>query len=451
MNKIIKSKVATGIYWVEVPDAEVHILCGCPADSVKHLMKKGQIAQKEESGTKFETGPNVILLSDVLIQNGAFSNLAEFPVLQMLYRQGMIIPGHPRNTGVKPMLLGGEDQVKSQMQYIYRGNYGLISREELMEAGVSAGTADDLMQLKLEFAFGRIKPSGDLLDYKIVTSNTVEIRNNVHIKRIAINKFEIVYKKESVTVDLNLTTDENYEVPYQLGYHNIEREYFSVVHTGEGNGWDVNRPSMSSILLFQGKVYLIDAGPNISHSLKSLGIGINEIDGIFHTHAHDDHFAGLMTLMRSDHRIKYFATPLVRSSVTKKLSALTSLDEDHFEDFFDIHDLWADAWNEIDALEVKPIISPHPVETTIFFFRTMGDKGYSSYAHLADIVSRATLEKMVNGDATEKGITQQYHDTVWNEYMSEADIKKLDIGGGMIHGEAKDFVHDKSKKIILSH
>ena len=451
MPGIRKNKVATGIYWVEVPEEEIYIMCGCPADSVKHLMKKGQISQKEEKGTKYETGPNVILLSDVLIQNGSFSNLAEFPVLQMLYRQGMMLPEHPRNTGIKPMLVGAEDQVKSQLQYIYRGNYGLISKEEFVEAGVSPEASGDLMKLKLEFAFGRIKPSGELLDYKIVASEPVEIRNGVQIKRIAINKFEIMYKRESVTVDLNLLPDEDYEVPYQLGFHNIQREYFSVVHTGEGNGWDINRPCMSSILLFQGKVYLIDAGPNIIHSLKSLGIGINEIDGIFHTHAHDDHFAGLMTLMRSDHKIKYFATPLVRASVAKKLAALASLDEEHFKDFFEIHDLWADAWNEIDALEVKPIISPHPVETTIFFFRTMGNNGYSSYAHLADIVSRATLKKMINGDAKDRGITQQYYDTVWNEYLSEADIKKLDIGGGMIHGEAIDFAEDRSGKIILSH
>ena len=35
--------------------------------------------------------------------------------------------------------------------------------------------------------------------------------------------------------------------------------------------------------------------------------------------------------------------------------------------------------------------------------------------------------------------------------MAEADVKKIDIGGGMIHGMAKDFSDDKSKKVILSH
>jgi hemerythrin len=43
MKKIIKIKVETGISWVEIPDADVRILCGCPADSVKHLIAKGLI------------------------------------------------------------------------------------------------------------------------------------------------------------------------------------------------------------------------------------------------------------------------------------------------------------------------------------------------------------------------------------------------------------------------
>ena len=106
MTKIRKIQVTKGVYWVEIPDAKLYVLCGCPADSVKHLMKRGLIVPVEEKGVTYETGPNALLLSDVLIQNGSFSNLAEFPVMQMLYRQGMIIPKHPNNTGSKPLLIG---------------------------------------------------------------------------------------------------------------------------------------------------------------------------------------------------------------------------------------------------------------------------------------------------------------------------------------------------------
>ena len=43
MSKIRKVQVSKGISWIEIPEAEVYVQCGCPADSVKHLMKRGLI------------------------------------------------------------------------------------------------------------------------------------------------------------------------------------------------------------------------------------------------------------------------------------------------------------------------------------------------------------------------------------------------------------------------
>ena len=451
MTKIEKIQVAEGVSLIEIPEAQLSVLCGCPADSVKHLMKRGLIVTKEQNGISFETGPNAVLLSDVLLQSGSFANLAEFPVLQMLYNQGMMLPNHPNNTGIKPLLIGLTEQVEAQMQYIYRGNYGLISEEEIRNTGINPETAHEMMRLKLKFAFGSIRPVEDLLDTRIVEGDPVEIRNGVFIRRIRLNVFEFKYQGETAYVDLNLAPHESYGAPYTLGFHHIDREYFAVIHAGEGNGWNVNRPCMSSILMFQGKIYLIDAGPNVLYSLMALGIGVNEIEGIFHTHAHDDHFAGFTTLMRADHRIKYYSTPLVRASVSKKLSALMSIEEKNLFDYFEVHDLDFDKWNDINGLEVKPLFSPHPVETSILIFRTLWEDGYRAYAHFADIVALNVLKGMITDDDSQIGISQEYFDRIKKEYLTKVHIKKLDVGGGMIHGDADDFKDDPSDKIILSH
>ncbi|HOM80620.1 MAG TPA: bacteriohemerythrin [Armatimonadota bacterium] len=449
MAELARVDVANGVYWVEAPRADLYVLCGAPADSVKHLMKRGLIAPREANGVHFETGPNAILLSDVLVQNGSFSNLAEFPVLHMLYRQGMLLPNHPNNTGAKPLLIGSREQVRSQLEYIYRGNYGLVSEEELMACGISAAEARRMMQLKLAFAFGRIRPSHELVDTVVVGSDPVELRNGVFLRRRALNVFEFLYRGESLTVDLNLQPYQQYEAPYPLGHYRVDRGYFSIVHSGEGDGWDPNRPAMASVLIFQGKPYLIDAGPNILHSIKSLGIGITEVEGIFQTHAHDDHFCGLPTLMRSDRRIRYFATPMVRASVEKKLAALLGMDESHFQDFFEPHDLKQEAWNEVDGLEVRPCHSPHPVETTVFVFRALGPSGYATYAHLADIVDLQGLEQAVQraGMANGAAVVERAR----RLYSIKVDLKKVDVGGGLIHGNARDFRGDASGKLVLSH
>jgi hemerythrin len=451
MAELRRIDVAPGIFWVEAPKANVSILCGCPADSVKHLMRKGLNYWTEKDGIKFETGPNVILLSDVMIQNGGFSNLSEFPVLQMLYRQGIILPGHPNNTGQKPIIMGSSSQVSAQMEYIRRGNYGLISQEEIIEAGVPPEMADEFFRMKLHFAFGEIRASETLLQTQVIEDEPAEIRDNLFVDRSALNVFRISYEGESVDVDLNLPSGQQYEAAYPLGFHRIRRESFSIIHSGEGDGWDINRPTMGSVITHQGKIYLIDAGPNIQTTLEALGIGVKEVEGIFHTHAHDDHFCGLPTFMMTDHKVKYFATKLVRASVTKKLSALLSIEDRLFEEFFEIHDLQLEQWNNIEGLDVKPILSPHPVETTVFLFRATGEDGKKTYAHFADIASFDVLEKMVTDDADAPGISRTFFDTVKECYLQTVDIKKLDIGGGLIHGQAQDFLGDKSDKIILSH
>ncbi|MBF0584197.1 MAG: transporter substrate-binding domain-containing protein [Magnetococcales bacterium] len=450
MRNLLTLQVTPGVFWLQIPEAGLYILCGCPSEVVKHLMRRGYISNTSKNGVPFETGPNVILLSDVLVQNGGFSNLAEFPVLQMLYRQGLIIPKHPNNTGMKPMLVGSEAQVRAQMAYIYRGNYGLISKEEILATGVDEETADVMMRIKLKFAFGAIRSPADFLDTVEVGDQAVEIRNGVTVERSGFNRYTFNFQGESTEVDLNLPPGVAYESPYPLGRHQLKQHHFAVIHTGEGDGWDINRPSMGSMIMFHGRIYLIDASPGILQSLTSLGVDISEVDGIFHTHAHDDHFAGLPALIQSDRRLKYFATPLVRASVTKKFSALMSLDEEKFAQFFQIQDLVVGEWNLFDGLEVMPLFSPHPLETTLFLFRAVDSEGnYQTYAHWSDLSAFKVLDGMVGDKPGD--VPAAFMDKVKADYLRPAALKKLDIGGGMIHGVAEDFRHDSSDRLILAH
>ena len=451
MHNLRTTKVTTGVYWVQVPEAGLFILCGAPDDVVKHLMLRGYIAEESRPGAPCETGPNVILLSDLMLQNGRFANMAEFPVLQMLYRQGMILPDHPNNTGRKPMLVGSAEQVRAQLNYIYRGNYGLASEEELRTAGLDAVQARHHMALKLGFAFGRVRPSEELLDSRIVGEGPVEIANGVMVRRVALNKSEFAYQGRTTTVDLNLAPAECYEAPYTLGQHRIEPQYFGIVHSGEGDGWDVRRQSMGSIVMYQGRYSLVDAGPGIAETLKSLGIDVGEIEGIFHTHAHDDHFAGLPALLSSGKRLKYFTTPLVRHSVMRKLSALLSIDETLFGELFDVRDLASELWNDCDGMEVMPLPSPHPVENSLFLIRVRDDETYRTYAHWADIVSFDVLKKMLEKPPASEVLPPDFMEKVRNAYLTPATVKKLDSGGGLIHGEPLDFAEDTSEKIILAH
>jgi hemerythrin len=446
-----KRRVTNGVYWVDMPEADLFVLCGCPADIVKHLTKAGLIVNREKNGMTAQTGPNAILLSDTTIQKSSFSNLAEFPVLQMLYLQGMIIPDHPNNTGRRPMLIGLEDQVRTQSNYIYRGTYGLASLSEIMESGVPEALAREMLRIKKWFAFDTIRRTEELLDLRIMDTPAVELRDGVFVRRRGFNRYEFIHGGASVAVDLNLGASEQYLPTYQLARQDVRREEFSIVHTGEGDGWDVTRPCMGSMLCVQGRLYLVDAGPGIQHTMAALGVSINEIAGIFHTHAHDDHFAGLTSLVRTDHRIPYYAAAPVKASVVKKYAALTGRNEATFYQYFEPHDLALDAWTALEGFEVLPVFSAHPVETTVFFFRAGAEGAFRTYAHLADLSAFEVLKRMTTDDSSKNGISRAFYEAFTRKVRQPVNVKKVDIGGGLIHGKAEDFIGDTSGKIFLSH
>ena len=448
---VTRQKVANGIFWVEVPEADLRILCGCPADAVKHLIRRGLVGPAQKGGVAFETGPNAILLSDTPIQKGSFANLAEFPLLQMFYRQGMIIPHHPNNTGRRPLLIGLGDQVRSQGEYFTRGNYGLVSVEELEACGLAPDVAREMFEIKKWFSFGAIRPTSDLVDLRAVDADTVELAPGCVMHRKGFNRYEFLAGGHAVEVDLTLGPGEEFEPAYTLPPRAAQRHEFSVIHVGEGDGWDVRRPCMGSMVCSGGRFYLVDAGPHLTRSLDALGIGFTEIEGIFHTHSHDDHFSGLTALVRSDRRLKYYAVPWVRANVQKKLAALMRIDEERFSSFFEVHDLQAGLWNRVGALEVKPVYSPHPVETTVFFFRAGEGDSRRTYAHLADIPSFEVVGRLASAGAGRPAMTDASRQAFLREVSQPVDLKKVDAGGGLIHGDAADFASDASARILLSH
>jgi hemerythrin len=321
----------------------------------------------------------------------------------------------------------------------------------MIKAGIDEAEANELMRVKLKFAFGQIVRPDAFVDCWPLAADAVDIGDGVSIRRLAHNVFEIRYGDEAVEVDLNLGRNQAYPCPYPLSHVAITRHYFAVVHAGDGDGWDYNRPAMGSVLIHQGRVYLVDAGPNTHYSLDALGIGKKEVAGVFHTHCHDDHFAGLTALLQCDKPLQYFATPLVRASVTRKFCGLLSIPESEFARYFDIHDLVEDEWNDIMGLEVRPTISPHPVETTVFKFRVLWEGGYRTYTHLADILSFSVLDAMTTSDAAAPGLSPANAQAIKEVYLDPADLKKIDIGGGMIHGCAADFASDESTKLLLAH
>ena len=67
--------------------------------------------------------------------------------------------------------------------------------------------------------------------------------------------------------------------------------------TSSGPNPRAHRAQSSNLLIVNGALYVVGAGDGVSRRLTEAGIDIREIGTIFITHHHDDHTAGLGTLM----------------------------------------------------------------------------------------------------------------------------------------------------------
>jgi ribonuclease BN (tRNA processing enzyme) len=63
----------------------------------------------------------------------------------------------------------------------------------------------------------------------------------------------------------------------------------------------VGRSQSSSVLIVNGALYLVDAGPGVTRRLTRAGISIRDIDNIFITHSHADHTGGLSELLTAEY------------------------------------------------------------------------------------------------------------------------------------------------------
>ena len=65
----------------------------------------------------------------------------------------------------------------------------------------------------------------------------------------------------------------------------------------------MERAQSSNLLIVNGALYVVDAGPGVTRRLTRAGISIRDIDNIFITHAHDDHTGGLGELLTAEYNL----------------------------------------------------------------------------------------------------------------------------------------------------
>lgn len=120
---------------------------------------------------------------------------------------------------------------------------------------------------------------------------------------------------------------------------------FRILMLGVGNGFAKSAHHNNALLEAEGKRFLIDCGATAWQSLHELGLGFEDIEGIFVTHLHYDHCGGLdeaalYGAYAANRKMKLWL-PAPLESILWERRLRGALENDHenkrsLEDYFDV-------------------------------------------------------------------------------------------------------------------
>ncbi len=85
----------------------------------------------------------------------------------------------------------------------------------------------------------------------ILDDAPADLQGGLTSTRLALNLFEFRLDDETLQVDLSLPPGQTFRPRYLLPSSCAGRDYFSIIHCGDGNGWDPGQPGLGSVRLFR--------------------------------------------------------------------------------------------------------------------------------------------------------------------------------------------------------
>ncbi|MCZ6675941.1 MAG: cyclic nucleotide-binding domain-containing protein [Candidatus Poribacteria bacterium] len=399
---------------------------------------------------------NGIFCSDLHMQKGVSCNLIEFPLLHMMFNQGMIFRRE------RPCLVGTLHQLHLASEGFRRGLYGFYDVSELEGCDLSEGEMHALMREIKGFALGeRIKEADELLDLVPLvplgehpTPDQATNYRGLRIWKKGINVFGFEWQGEQVTIDCNLREGEEYTPPLKIDVKNIPYTLYQIIDTGEEDGFS-QKSCMHTVIQWRDKIICIDLPMNVSYLLDKISVSRTEIDAVIFTHNHDDHIGELSMLLQMDKKVTVICPRIVWKSIVLKAATVFGMSADEFAGYFDYRPIRYGRENEIDyfGLRIEAHPSIHSVPCAIYRMRGIVNREWKVYSHLSDILNFHRCRTLI-----QSGHLSQKRFDDYREFLLEpATVKKIDVGTGFgnedfsVHGSWKDFLADPSEHIVLAH
>ncbi len=417
------SSVAPGCYHLEGPTTSA--LLGSPPEILKTLLK-----QKKKI-------PHVGILPDLAHKNGISQMAFEFLGYWFLF----VEQGYQR--GEKFRVLGTPDMCR-RLYEILRITLLGPTRVEYKKWGLSKNRSDMLVNMAEGMAIKKgkdVQQVEDLFEFVHLPEEEGEVvvpifadSKDHWIKRLGGNRYEILAKGQTQTLDLNFEGEQLPPLVDLTG--TVEKpEVLRAKVLGCYSGFDPEGPTTGMLLWVNGNGFLIDSPAGIGKYLRQVGVAKDRLTAIIQTHVHDDHCA-LSELMLSEHSFTLISTREIYECTVLKVANIIGESPEMVKLMMKFVEVIPGKTYHMYGATWEFFYTVHSIPTVGFRVTVNDEHGKPhTILHSSDLDHYKGMDQLVQSGA----ITQEHCDRMKNLVRGDECLAMIDAGGGMIHGEAADW------------
>jgi CRP-like cAMP-binding protein len=388
------------------------------------------------------------IIPDVRAAHGIVQWALEFPLYYALFIRGTFARGEKLPVVVEP------SQWKDVTEYLRLTLLGL-TRDEMRSVSVTPALAEMLGKesdhLALKRADTTVAQIEDFLEPVFFDAEGIATVGALSVKRHGDNVYSFFTEDDRID-ELRLEVPEGqlpvYAASLAPAIQPVMPEPFEVIMLGASNGFDAKNACSNQVVQANGRFLLVDAGPYIRHTLKHVGIGLNQLSGVVITHAHEDHAVGLSALLETRQKLQLFISRENAEILRRKLAILNAdvnKPERLLDDAFDITYVEAAKDYDFYGLRLRFHYTFHSIPCTGVELAVSSGGQTKKALIVGDSDSRAHIEA-----AFEAGVMsgERYADLLML-YAWRGDLLIADAGEGAIHGAPIDFINNESMVVYM--
>lgn len=423
-------KLTEGAYLACSPQGNV--LFGCPPEILKRILSL-QLPM-----------PDTVVVSARMFHNTSSQASLEFPLYHFLFVQR----GLERKR--KFQVVASSTQIIRLAESLRMTVVG-PTEAEMIQVGTPPALAREIYQETHYMALkdpssGKPFEISEMIDFIPVdvgaSRQLYPMRNKmpeVLLERETDVHFRLLYGEQAFDMDLSVSQVQTPNYKLHAEKHKSATGDFTVTVLGRSNGFDPNDPANGYLMDVDGHLLLWDCPAYLNLHLEKRGLTLDDIEALVLSHVHEDHIDIVESVRKKP--LPLYTTPEIHYSLMVKLMSVYGCSLEEAKKLHEYHPLEPGKPVKIQGATLDVFHSVHAIPA-LGGKITWEKNGKKGLLHISgDHLSNAAIEAMKAGE----GISPRRYEMVHHLLNGKETLILMDAGGGIIHGDYRDFLTFQGK------